>query len=94
MKVTTTNVTEDKTEESVHTSTAAGLKTTGESEKEADGEVTSDDETVAHDLKVEPVVTFLDQFFQFGTAVTDLKDLVQPVFPSSKLNWLSKIRRI
>ena len=38
MKVTTTNATGDKTEESVHTSTAAGLKTTGESEEEAEGE--------------------------------------------------------
>jgi hypothetical protein len=93
-KVTTTNVTGDKTGELVLPSTGAVLKVTGLSGEEDEGEVSRDDERVAHDLKVEPVVTFLDQFFQFGAAVTDLKDLVQPIFSSSKLNWLSKIRRI
>jgi hypothetical protein len=67
---------------------------TGESVEEPDEEATSDDDTVAHDLKVEQVVTFLDQFFNKGVAVTDLKDLVAPVYPSSKLDWLSKIKRI
>ena len=93
-KETSPSVTGNNPVELVIPAQAAGPKVTGLPKEEEEGEVTSDDEMGAYDLNVEPVVTLFDKFFQYGTAVTDLKDLVRTVYPSSKLNWLSNIRRI